>query len=185
MAIEPLVMAPTGQDTADAAVGAVIRAVDAARDALLGDPARTPPLRPFRSCLDDVKEVAGSADLEQVRRVAVEIRRLTGDAWSGSGPHARLVGDTLLRGVDVMSLLALDARRQRQGYPAATLAPAVQMLIEQVARVEAAGGRHGHADHRQPQGAHEPARPRFLRSPDSWPGPHAWSPRDSRSGKAD
>ncbi len=133
--------APPGYGISGAAVAAVIRAVDAARDALMGDCARTVPPRTFPACLDAVKETATAAGLEHIRRVAVEIHRLTSDELSPSGPHALAVGDTLLRGVDVMSLLAGDARRQLVGYPPATLAPAVEMLIEEVARVETACGR--------------------------------------------
>lgn len=42
---------------------------------------------------------------------------------------------TLVRGLDVMTLLVRDAGRRMQGYPAAQLDSAVQMLLEQIGRV--------------------------------------------------
>jgi hypothetical protein len=42
---------------------------------------------------------------------------------------------TLVRGLDVMTLLVRDAGRRMQGYPPAHLDAAVQSLLEQIGRV--------------------------------------------------
>jgi len=42
---------------------------------------------------------------------------------------------TLVRGLDVMTLLVRDAGRRVQGYPAASLDGAVQSLLEQIGRL--------------------------------------------------
>lgn len=88
--------------------------------------------------LGDVHSLKGTAaavGLEAVHRIAHEMEDLIEETVRGADRWQPVLADTLLRAVDIMSLLVADFSRQRRGYPAATLDGAVQSLLEQVARV--------------------------------------------------
>jgi len=89
-------------------------------------------VRLLRAQLENVRERALGERLVRVANIASQLQRLL-TAIAASAPsdaHAA----TVRRGLDVLSLLAQDAERQRDGFPAAALDDAVDCFLDQVER---------------------------------------------------
>jgi hypothetical protein len=117
-----------------------------------------------------------TAQLEHMRRHAEEERlvRVANIAAHLQRLLAAIAKDTLTdrhaatvrRGLDVLSLLAQDAQRQRDGFPAAALDDAVDCFVDQVERT--LRGERGARIMRFPQFRTRPAASRVRVS---WPNP--------------
>lgn len=73
----------------------------------------------------------GIAAVEQVANATEALMDLSSD----EDDTQREVIDTVIRSLDVMSLMVHDAGRRRQGYPPAALHEAVHTLLEQMTRL--------------------------------------------------
>jgi len=82
--------------------------------------------------LGNVYQLAVAEHLVRVANIARHLQRLLAAA-EAEGPNDRHAA-TARRGLDVLSLLAQDAERQRAGHPAAALDDAVDCFIDQVER---------------------------------------------------
>lgn len=114
--------------------------------------------------LGNVHKMALAERLTRVANVAGHLKRLLAvvEAEGASDRHAA----TVRRGLDVLSLLAQDAERQRTGHPAAALDDAVDCFVDQVER--ALRGERGARIVRFPQFR---TRPAASDTRASWPTP--------------
>ncbi len=82
--------------------------------------------------LGNVHQLAVAERLVRVANIARHLQRLLAAAETEepTDRHA----STVRRGLDVLSLLAQDAERQRAGHPAAALDDAVDCFVDQVER---------------------------------------------------
>jgi hypothetical protein len=82
--------------------------------------------------IENVRQTAVRERLVRVANIAGHLQRLL------SAPPCPTSNDghaaTIRRGLDVLSLLAQDAQRQREGLPAAALDDAVDCFVDQVDR---------------------------------------------------
>ncbi len=117
-------------------------------------------IRTLSAQLGQVVTLATDQRLVRVANIARQLQRLL-TAVEAEAPSERHSA-TVRRGLDVLSLLAHDAERQRRGEPAAALDDAVDCFVDQVER--ALRGERGARIMRFPQS-------RTRRSPDETPGP--------------
>ena len=89
-------------------------------------------VRLLRAQLENVQERAGRERLVRVANIASHLQRLLSAIAAGTPPDTHAA--TVRRGLDVLSLLAQDAQRQRDGFPAASLDDAVDCFVDQVER---------------------------------------------------
>ncbi len=122
-------MPQVSQDPVAAAVDEVLMAIHAAYvpDQLDRDTVKVLDAQLGNVCLRAERE-----RLVRVANIARQLQRLLGaiEAAAPSDRHSA----TVRRGLDVLSLLAQDAERQRTGHPAAALDDAVDCFVDQVER---------------------------------------------------
>ncbi len=91
-------------------------------------------VRTLKAQLANVQRLAVAEELVRVANIARHLQRLLDGAESESDGSRDHFAATLRRGLDVLSLLAQDAERQRAGHPAAALDDAVDCFVDQVER---------------------------------------------------
>jgi hypothetical protein len=82
--------------------------------------------------IGNVHKLASDERVVRVANIARHLLRLL-EAIEAEGASTRHTS-TVRRGLDVLSLLAQDAERQRNGHPAAALDDAVECFVDQVER---------------------------------------------------
>jgi len=122
-------MAQVARDEFAALVDETLMAVHAAN---VPDQLDRDTVRILNAQMGNVHQLASAERLVRVANIARHIQRLLA-AVEAEGPNDRHAA-TVRRGLDVLSLLAQDAERQRAGYPAAALDDAVDCFVDQVER---------------------------------------------------
>jgi len=122
-------MPQVAQDGYSALVDETLMAVDAAN---LPDRLDRDAVRVLSAQLVNVLARAEGEHLVRVANIARQLQRLLEviEQEGASDPHAV----TVRRGLDLLTLLAQDADRQRAGHPAAALDDAVDCFVDQVER---------------------------------------------------
>lgn len=128
-------MAPHGDDVLEIGFAEIADRLEAARHALTSGTLDRRLLDELMGCIHSVKGIASAIGADPIQRIAHEMEELIDATCDHPTPPTIEVAETLFRGLEIMGVLASDARRQRRGFPAAALTGAVDALLEQVARV--------------------------------------------------
>jgi len=122
-------MSQVAQDAYSVLIDEALMAVDAAN---LPERLDRESVRVLSAQLVNVLARAEAERLVRVANIARQLQQLLGTVAQDGAPEHHAV--TLRRGLDLLTLLAQDAERQRAGHPAAALDDAVDCFVDQVER---------------------------------------------------
>jgi chemotaxis protein histidine kinase CheA len=101
------------------------------------------PIEQVRRHLHSMRLRSTEAGVAIVEQVATAAEALI-DTRPESADTEREIMDTVVRSLDLMTLLVDDAGRRQQGYPPAALHEAVHVLLEHMARIRPHGAMRTH-----------------------------------------